>query len=111
MWRLAIRLSPLRVIYLALAILGAWAPAMALYDTSIEGGIGVLASHADWPLGSFLTDPKSGLLVASVSLIIWVVAETRVRKNWPALWVVPVTFLIGPGCGLPLYLFLRTRPI
>ena len=34
-----------------------------------------------------------------------------VRRNWSALVAIPATFLIGVSCGLPLYLFLRTRPV
>ncbi|HSG36474.1 MAG TPA: DUF2834 domain-containing protein, partial [Paracoccaceae bacterium] len=30
---------------------------------------------------------------------------------WIALLAIPATFLIGVSCGLPLFLFLRTRPI
>ena len=41
----------------------------------------------------------------------WIVAEVAVRRNWSALWAIPATALFGPGCGLPLYLFLRTRPV
>jgi hypothetical protein len=50
-------------------------------------------------------------MVAASALVIWIVAETRVRRNWSALWAIPATGLIGPGCGLPLYLFLRTRKV
>ena len=49
--------------------------------------------------------------IAGVALTIWILSEVRVRRNWEALAAIPATILIGVGCGLPLYLFLRTRPL
>lgn len=51
------------------------------------------------------------LTISAIVLTIWVVAEVRVRRNWEALLAIPATFCIGVSCGLPLYLFLRTRPV
>jgi len=51
------------------------------------------------------------VLIAGIALTVWVVAETTVRRNWLALIVLPVTLGIGISCGLPLYLYLRTRPV
>ena len=103
-------MSVLRMIYLALAVLGAV--------------LGVV-SPVDWigpaPESVIFWD----LLVAVVALSVWVLAETMVRLGNDAgtktvalltnmnvaLGVVPVTLLLGIGCGLPLYLFLRTRSV
>jgi hypothetical protein len=49
------------------------------------------------------------LTIAAIALTVWIIAETGVRKNWLALWGIPATWCIGVSCGLPLYLFLRTR--
>ena len=49
--------------------------------------------------------------IAALTLTLWVLAETWVRRNWLALVAIPATFCIGVSCGLPLYLFLRTRPV
>ena len=51
------------------------------------------------------------LTIAAITLTIWIVAEVAVRWNWSGLLAIPATFCIGVRCGLPLYLFLRTRPI
>ncbi len=48
---------------------------------------------------------------AAITLTIWILAETFTRRNWTALIAIPATFGIGVSCGLPLYLFLRTRPV
>jgi hypothetical protein len=34
-----------------------------------------------------------------------------VRRNWVALICIPATYMIGVSCALPLYLFLRSRPV
>ena len=107
-------LSPLRMAWLALAALGA---AHAVYRFVLHlaqggGGSGGLPG----PLGVWLdavapTAAAWDIILAAVALTVWCVAEVAVRRNWQALAVVPVTFCLGIGCGLPLYLFLRTRPV
>ena len=51
------------------------------------------------------------LTIAAIALTVFVIAEVSVRRNWVALWAIPATFCIGVSCGLPLYLFLRSRPV
>lgn len=50
------------------------------------------------------------LMIASMAFVVWVVAETRARRNWSALVAIPATLVVGLSFALPLYLFLRTRP-
>lgn len=65
------------------------------------------AWHANYATAGLVLD----LFIAAIALTLWIVVETWVRKNWIALLAIPATFLIGVSCGLPLFLFLRTRPI
>ena len=51
------------------------------------------------------------LTVAAVTLTVFIIAEVSVRRNWIGLLAIPATFCIGVSCGLPLYLFLRSRPV
>jgi hypothetical protein len=51
------------------------------------------------------------LTIAAVALTVWIISEVAVRRNWLALLAIPATFGIGVSCGLPLYLFLRSRPV
>ena len=104
-------MSPLRITYLLLAAIGAAVP---LYYCALwfgANGFDPLAMVAAW----FSNDATRGLAwdlgIAAVAFSIWVLAETRVRRNWVALWAIPATFLVGLSFGLPLYLFLRTRPV
>lgn len=51
------------------------------------------------------------LTIAAIALTVFILSETIVRRNWLALIAIPATFCIGVSCGLPLYLFLRAKPI
>lgn len=104
-------ISPLRFLYLALAIWGAIHPMiwflrhMADTDTGLSGLIDA------WYVNASTTGLTWDLTIAAITLTVWIIAETRVRKNWLALIAIPATFGIGVSCGLPIYLFLRTRPV
>ena len=78
-------LTPLRLCWLALALIGA--------------GLGL---HMD--------APDATGIVALVTLALWCLAETTVRRNWLAFLTLPA-MVLGIGCALPLYLFLRSRRI
>ena len=82
-------MSVLRMVYLGLAV---WGAAWAALNVWSGQGIGMTAD----------------LMVADIALFVWCVAEVWVRKNWTALIALPATWGLGLGCGLPLYLFLRT---
>ena len=47
----------------------------------------------------------------ALHLDLWIVAETYIRKDYWVLICVPAIYLIGVSCALPLFLFLRTRPV
>lgn len=104
-------MSPLRMIYLALAIWGAvhpmiyFVPWMQANGADLEGMINAWQSNA--ASNGLMWD----LIISAIALTIWILAETAVRRNYSALIAIPATFLIGVSCGLPLYLFLRTRPV
>lgn len=99
-------MSVLRALYLALAILGA-IPAFGAV-TGLWSGV------PSWLYPGFELAQSGRVswetLIASLAVTIWASAEVYVRKNWIALVVIPVSWTIGLGCGLPLYLFLRTAP-
>ncbi|MBA4490526.1 DUF2834 domain-containing protein [Paracoccus sp. S1E-3] len=78
-------MTPLRGCWLALALIGAW-------------------------LGRHLDAPDANAVAALATLAIWCLLETMVRRNWLALLTLPA-MVLGIGCALPLYLFLRSRRI
>lgn len=104
-------MPPLRWIYLGLALWGAVHPMAHFLPFLAANGWRPGALVEAW----FATGATAGLAwdlaIASVALTVFVLAETAVRRNWEALLAIPATFLIGVSCGLPLYLYLRTRPL
>ncbi len=104
-------MSLLRVTYLALAIWGAVHPTLWVLDWAREKGWNPWVLIEGWQANAATTGLTIDLLIAAITLSVWAIAETWVRRNWVALWAIPVTFLVGLSCGLPLYLFLRTRPV
>ena len=104
-------MSPLRLLYLALAVWGAIHP-MAWFVAwfRAEGwdlGAMIDAWHANAATSGLVWD----LTIAAVTLTVWILAEVAVRRNWSGLIAIPATFCIGVSCGLPLYLFLRAAPV
>lgn len=91
-------MSALRLLYLALALAGALHPLSLLLAHGLPAAVARFSGPSE-------------TLITAIALGLWAIAETWVRRNWLALIALPVTFLLGPGCGLPLYLFLRTAPV
>jgi len=104
-------MSPMRWIYLALAIWGAIHPMYYFVSWFQENGWSLGAMIDAWYVNDATTGLTWDLTIAAVSLTIWIIAEVAVRRNWSVLIAIPATYCIGVSCGLPLYLFLRSRPI
>jgi uncharacterized membrane protein YczE len=68
-----------------------------------------MALVSAWTANHAVTGLTTDLVIAAIALIIWILAEVAVRRNWSSLLAIPATLMIGVSCGLPLYLFLRTR--
>lgn len=104
-------MSPLRILYLGLAIWGAVHPMWYFADWLRANGWDVEGMVALWFANPAVEGLAWDLVIAAVALTLWILAEVAARRNWLALVAIPATFLIGVSCGLPLYLFLRTRPV
>lgn len=104
-------MSPLRLTYLALAIWGAIHPMYYFLTYMRTEGTGLSGLIDAWYVNASTHGLVWDLTIAATALTVWIIAETWVRKNWLALVAIPATFCIGVSCGLPLYLFLRTRDV
>lgn len=104
-------MSPLRILYLALAVWGAIHPMYWFVRYMRETGTGLSGLIDAWYVNASTTGLTWDLTIAAIALTVWIVAEVAVRRNWSALICIAATFGIGVSCGLPLYLFLRTRPV
>ncbi|MBM3611939.1 MAG: DUF2834 domain-containing protein [Alphaproteobacteria bacterium] len=104
-------MTPLRILWLALALWGAVHPMYWFLRHMSETGTGLGGLIDAWYVNASTTGLTWDLTIAAIALTVWIVAETAVRRNWEALIAIPATFCIGVSCGLPLYLFLRARPV
>lgn len=104
-------MSSLRLIYLGLAIWGAVHPMYWFVQWFQMYGWDLGPLIAAWWVNAATTGLVWDLTIAAVALTVFIIAEVSVRRNWFALIAIPATFCIGVSCGLPLYLFLRSRPV
>jgi len=104
-------MSPLRLLFLALAIWGAVHPMAYFVSWFSENGWSLGAMLEAWHANAATSGLVWDLTIAAITLTVWILAEVSTRRNWSALLAIPATFLVGVSCGLPLYLFLRTRPV
>ena len=102
-------MSALRITYLVLAIVGAVLPMAYFLPWLAANGWSLGAMVEAWNVNDATTGLVYDLTVAAVALTVWIVAEVRVRRDWSSLWAIPAIFCVGVSCGLPLYLFLRSR--
>lgn len=99
------------MIYLGLAIWGAVHPMVYFAQWFAANGVDLMGMVDAWHANPATSGLVWDLTIAAVALTVWILAEVAVRRNWSALWAILATFGIGVSCGLPLYLFLRTRPV
>ncbi len=99
----------IRYVWLALAVWGAIHPMyyFVTYMRTEGSGLGGLIDA--WYVNASTTGLVWDLTIAAIALTIWVVVETVQRRDGLRLLAIPATFGIGVSCGLPLYLFLRSR--
>ena len=103
-------MSGLRILYLGLAVWGAVHPMAWFLRYMRETGTGLQGMIDAWYVNASTTGLTWDLTISAIVLTVWIIAEVRVRRNWLALICIPATFGVGVSFGLPLYLFLRTRP-
>ena len=82
-------MSPLRMIFLGLAIWGAIHPMYYFVMWFNANGYDIMAMVDAWhvnPAGSGLV---WDLTIAAIALTVWIVSEVSVRRNWLALVAIP----------------------
>ncbi len=100
-------MTPLRPLFLGLAIWGAIHP-MFWFVTWFNANTWSLPAMVDaWHANAATSGLVWDLTIAATALSAWVVAETLRNRHWWGLLAIPATFFIGVSCGLPLYLYLR----
>ena len=102
-------MTPIRMIYLALAIIGSIWPMYYFVSWFTENGWSIMAMVDAWHANEATSGLVWDLTIAAVTLTIWVIVDAISRRDWLSLVAIPATYCIGVSCGLPLYLFLRSR--
>ncbi|WP_298970398.1 DUF2834 domain-containing protein [uncultured Roseobacter sp.] len=103
-------MAPLRLIWLALAIWGAIHPMSYFLQWFNENSYDLMAMVDAWHVNAATSGLVWDLTIAAVALTIWILVETISTKRWLNLIAILATFGIGVSCGLPLYLYLRSKP-
>lgn len=103
-------MSLLRILFLVLAIWGTIHPMAYFLQWFGEHGFDLGAMVQAWHVNSATSGLVWDLTIAAIALTVFIVVETVTRRDWAGLVAIPATFCIGVSCGLPLYLFLRSRP-
>lgn len=98
-----------RRIYLALAVIGAVVPMYYFVAWFRLHGFDLAGMIDAWNVNNATTGLVYDLTIAAIALTVFIIAETLARRDYLCLIAIPATFFIGVSCGLPLYLFLRTR--
>lgn len=104
-------MSLVRMIYLALAVWGAIHPMSWFITWFNEHGYDLVGMIDAWHVNAATSGLVWDLTIAAVALTVWIIVEVSKRQNYLSLVAIPATFGIGVSCGLPLYLFLRSRPV
>ncbi|WP_010138212.1 DUF2834 domain-containing protein [Oceanicola sp. S124] len=104
-------MAPLRILFLALAVWGSLHPLALIFQWFAENGISLTGLIAAWRSGWASSALFWDLVISAIALTAWVLAECLPRRDRIGLLAIPATFCIGVSCGLPLYLFLRSRRV
>ena len=103
-------MTPMRMVFLALAIWGAIHPMYYFISYMQETGTGLSGLIDAWYVNASTHGLVWDLTIAAIALTIWCLVESIQAGRWIGLIAIPATFCIGVSCGLPLYLFLRSKP-
>ena len=100
----------MRYVWLALEVWGTIHPMYYFVAWFNANTWDIMAMVDAWHANAATSGLVWDLTIAAVTLTIWAIYEAFSRKNYLSLLAVPATFMIGVSCGLPLYLYLRSRP-
>ena len=101
----------IRWVYLGLAVWGAIHPMYYFISWFRDNGVSLSKMVDAWHVNAATSGLVWDLTIATIALTVFIVSEVAVRRNWIALIAISATFGIGVSCGLPLYLYLRSRPV
>jgi len=101
-------MSKLRMFYLAMSIIGAIVPMFFVLGW-LQSGDALMGLVAAWSTNGASTGLMWDLIISASVFAVFAISECMARRDYFPLVALPITVMIGLSCGLPLYLFLRTR--
>ena len=101
----------IRNLYLVLAVWGAVHPMYYFIQWFQAEGLDLGKMVDAWHVNAASSGLVWDLTIAAIALTVFIVSEVVTSRNWRTLIAIPATFGIGVSCGLPLYLYLRSRPV
>ncbi len=99
----------MRVIFLGLALWGAVHPMYYFMTWFQTEGWDIMKMVDAWHVNAASSGLVWDLTIAALTLTLWILVETVQRRRLLGLLAIPATFCIGVSCGLPLYLFFRSK--
>ncbi|WP_298801490.1 DUF2834 domain-containing protein [uncultured Lentibacter sp.] len=96
-------------LWLGLALWGTVHPMYYFLSYMQAEGVGLAGLSRAWYVNASTTGLTWDLIIAALSLTVWVIYEASKTRDGLRLLAIPATFCIGVSCGLPLYLYLRGR--
>lgn len=100
-----------RTLYLGLTLVGLAFPVRRFVTWVWENGLDLQALVAELTVSDPVRSVSMAVLIASLATIVFIIGEAFTRRDWLSLICVPVTLVFGVAVGLPLYLYMRLRPI
>lgn len=100
-----------RTIYLLLAVLGLVFPVRRFILWFHENGLDLSALAAALSVNDPALGLTSAVAIGSAATLVFIIGEATTRRDWNSLVCVPVTLIFGVAVGLPLYLYMRLRPL
>lgn len=100
-----------RTIYLLLTLLALAFPVRRFLGWFDTHGFDLSALWTELSISDPVKGVTFALVLASLATLVFIVGEATTRRDWFSLICVPVTLIFGVAVGLPLYLYLRLRPL
>lgn len=104
-------MSPARSFFLALTVFGLVFPTRRFALWFTENGLDFSAFRVAVTVNAATTGMVTSVVIVVAACVVFMISEALARQDPISLVAVPVTVLLGPAVGLPLYLFLRLRPL
>lgn len=104
-------MSTARIIYLIFLVLGIIMPMPHYWRWFDRNPGGVLSFLDAASINHASAGMATSLFVTGAVTVIFITAECVARRDRLAWIAGPITCFFGPSVGLPLYLFLRSRPV